>query len=434
MEKLVFIYTYGCQMNVHDSEKIRGVLSEKGYKTAETPEEADLIVFNTCAIRAKAEQKFYSQLGRIKFLKQANKDLKIAVAGCAAQDAKQKIFRRAPYVDYVIGPRNIQSLPELLLDSRGLFVTENPEIAEQEFPAQRDSATKAWITIMYGCNNFCTYCIVPYTRGREVSRPSNSILAEIGQLVNKGYREVTLLGQNVNSYRSDTDFPGLLRLIDRSGIHRVRFVTSHPRDLSADLIKALSDLPSLCEHIHLPLQSGSDKILSAMNRRYTYADYLARVTGLRNSVPGISITTDVIVGFPGETEEDYELTVRALQEIEFDGLFAFKYSRRNGTRAGELDDQLSEEQKNDRLNRLLPLQEEITLRKNRLLEGLVLEVMVEGPSDSDPSRLTGRTRSNKIVTIPDSGEEEGALVRVEIRLARPHSLEGVRADLVPAPV
>ncbi|MHB8881699.1 MAG: tRNA (N6-isopentenyl adenosine(37)-C2)-methylthiotransferase MiaB [Thermodesulfovibrionales bacterium] len=433
MEKLVFIYTYGCQMNVHDSEKIRGVLSDSGYKAAETPEEADLIVFNTCAIRAKAEQKFYSQLGRIKALKQANKDLKIAVAGCTAQEAKQKIFRKAPYVDYVIGPRNIQALPGLLLDSRGLSVAENREIAEQEFSAERDSPTKAWITIMYGCNNFCTYCIVPYTRGREVSRPSSSILAEIGQLVKKGYREVTLLGQNVNSYRSDTDFPGLLRLIDRSGISRVRFMTSHPRDLSADLIQALSGLPSLCEHLHLPLQSGSDKILSAMNRRYTSADYLARVISLREHVPGISITTDVIVGFPGETEEDYELTVRALQEVEFDGLFAFKYSLRNGTRAGELDNQLPEELKNERLNRLLLIQEEITLKKNRLLEGVVLEVMIEGPADGNPSLLTGRTRSNKIVTIPDCGEEAGELVRVMIRLARPHSLEGVRADLIPTP-
>jgi len=426
MKKGVYIYTYGCQMNVHDSEKMAGKLAAQGYCTVASPADADLIIFNTCAIREKAEQKFYSQLGRTKALKKKNKDLRIAVAGCVAQDSKERIFRRAPYVDLVFGPQHVGTLDLLLSDSKRIVVDDNPDLATSEFEARRDSRTRAWVSIMYGCNNFCSYCIVPFTRGREVSRPSSSIIAEIRHLVDNGYREVTLLGQNVNSYASDTDFPGLLKKIDATGINRVRFVTSHPRDLSPGLIEAVAGLGSLCEHMHLPIQSGSDRILKDMNRGYTYDDYRKKIEVLRERVPGIAITSDIIVGFPGESDEDYNLTIRAMNEIGYDGLFAFKYSRRKGTKACELQGQVAEQIKTDRLNSLLKLQEEITYRRNREIEGSVVEVLTEGPSEKDPGLLCGRTRTNKIVTIKDGGEKEGAIVRTRIVKAHMHSLDGER--------
>jgi tRNA-2-methylthio-N6-dimethylallyladenosine synthase len=426
--KNVFIYTFGCQMNVHDSEKMLGTLAGEGYVSTENPEDADLIIFNTCAIREKAEQKFYSQLGRTKVLKKKNKNLKIAVAGCVAQDSKQKIFRRAPFVDYIFGPQNVSRISELLSKERDIDTGDNPDIAAEELTAKRQSSFRAWVSIMYGCNNFCSYCIVPYTRGREVSRPADSILAEIRELASKKYKEVTLLGQNVNSYRSDRDFVALLKDIDSLGINRVRFVTSHPRDFSADLIRAASELPSICENIHLPIQSGSDPVLKAMNRGYTYEAYLEKVTLLRDSMPDVAITTDIIVGFPGETEEDYLSTVRALKEIEFDGIFAFKYSRRKGTRASDMPGQIPDGRKAERLTGILSVQEEITYRKNKKLEGTVQEVLIEGRSDSDSHMLTGRTRTNKIVTIPDSGEATGILIPVSIHTARPHSLTGVNVS------
>ncbi|MDA8083662.1 MAG: tRNA (N6-isopentenyl adenosine(37)-C2)-methylthiotransferase MiaB [Nitrospiraceae bacterium] len=428
MEKSVYIYTYGCQMNVHDSEKMIGLLSENGYKEAGTPAEADLIIFNTCAIREKAEQKFYSQLGRIKTLKKKKKDLVIAVAGCVAQEMQKKVFTRAPHVDFIFGPQNIGLLPDLLKRGQKMSVDINPALAGEEFTAERGSRTRAWVSIMYGCNNFCSYCIVPYTRGREVSRPPSSIVAEIRDLKARGYREVTLLGQNVNSYRSDTDFKGLLRLVASVGLDRVRFVTSHPRDLTADLVDAIAELPCLCEHIHLPLQSGSDRILRAMNRGYDYADYRKKIDMLRERVPGIAITSDIIVGFPGESDEDYLETLHALESIQYDGLFAFKYSKRRGTKAYSLEDQVPEIVKTTRLNRLLKLQDEMTLKKNLAYENGIVEILVEGRSETDEGRLCGRTRSNKIVTIQDNGDTEGDLVKVLIMKARMHSLEGIRTD------
>lgn len=416
-------------MNIHDSEKMIGLLSESGYSSTDNPENADLIIFNTCAIREKAEQKFYSQLGRVKVLKKKNKGLKIAVAGCVAQDAKERIFRKAPFVDYILGPQNIHMINDLLSKKQDIATEENRDIASNEFTAKRQSNIKAWVSIMYGCNNFCSYCIVPYTRGREISRPSSSIISEIKDLSRQGYQEVTLLGQNVNSYRSDIGFADLLREICAININRVRFVTSHPRDLSVDLINALTDLQSLCEHIHLPIQSGSDLILKSMNRGYTYEDYIRKIGLLRKRVPNIAITTDIIVGFPGETDEDYLHTIKALREIEFDGIFAFKYSKRKGTKAFEMPGQISDQIKSERLSCILSLQEEITYRKNKELEGSVLEVLIEGPSETDILMLSGRTRSNKIVTIPNSSEMTGSLISVRISKARHHSLNGVNAAL-----
>lgn len=424
MNKSFFIYTYGCQMNVHDSEKMLGTLEKEGFSLAERPDYADLIIFNTCAIRAKAEQKFFSQLGRTKLLKRKKPHLKIAIAGCVAQESKEAIRKRAPYVDVILGPQNIHQVKNLFSSSQPMFIEENPSIALQEYEMHRQSLSRAWVSIMYGCNNYCSYCIVPYTRGREISRPSKNILSEIGHLKARGYREVTLLGQNVNSYRSDMDFVQLLYEISRIGLDRVRFVTSHPRDLSPALIQAIAELPDVCEHLHLPLQSGSDRVLDMMNRQYTYAAYREKVLKIRERVPGIAITTDIIVGFPGESDRDYEATIGALEELRFDGMFGFKYSMRKGTRASLMDGQVPEHIKTERINRLLKTQELITLHCNESLEGSVQEILIEGPSDADPQMLMGRTRTNKIVTVRNSGEKEGTMLSVKIRKARHHSLDG----------
>lgn len=418
--------TFGCQMNVHDSEKISGVLVEEGYSQAESIKDSDLIIFNTCSIRQKAEQKFFSDLGRIKTLKRKRPELKIAVAGCIAQQMGKGIFRRAPYVDFVFGPQNIHRITELIQGkSSGIANDNNPEVADTDLPVLRKEKGRAWVSIMYGCNNFCSYCIVPYTRGMERSRPSENILKEIKGLSEEGFREVTLLGQNVNSYRSDMNFAGLLKEINSiSGIERIRFVTSHPRDLSGELISAVSMLDKVCDHIHLPLQSGSDRILGLMNRGYTFSEYCKKVDSLRKSIPGISITTDIIAGFPGEKEDDHVMTIKALKDIEFDGIFAFKFSPRKGTKAAAMDSQVDDNVKSVRLTEILQIQDSITLRLNKKLENSVQEVLVEGLSDTDKDTITGRTKSNKIVNFKGKGDFKGKVVNVKILLARKHSLEG----------
>lgn len=423
MRKSVYIHTFGCQMNVHDSEKMLGILGEKGFDAVQRPEDADLIIYNTCAIRDKAEQKFFSHLGRTKLLKR-RRDVKIAVAGCIAQDAKEKIFSKAPFVDYLVGPQNIHQLSDMLEAERGVHLEENPGIGSIAYAPSRASRSRAWVSIMYGCNNFCSYCIVPYTRGREISRPSADVLSEIRTLKDSGYREVTLLGQNVNSYSSDIGFVGLLRAIDSIGIGRVRFVTSHPRDFGEDLIESFHELQCLCEHIHLPLQSGSDRILKAMNRGYSYHAYREKIERLRTKIPHVAVTTDIIVGFPGETDDDYHATLNALREIEYDGVFAFQYSPRRGTGAAAMKGRVPDQTKRERLNALLKIQDDITLKKNKLLENTRQEILVEGPSDSDQSLLMGRTRTNKIVTLPEKSHAEGECVQVRIDKARHHSLHG----------
>jgi len=415
-------------MNVHDSEKMLGVLKEEGYLETDNPGKADLIVFNTCSIRQKAEQKFYSELGRIKSYKKKRPELRIAVAGCIAQQEGRNIFKKAPHVDFVFGPQNINLLNHIAeLGSSYIALEDNPGIAEHDLPVKRKDGLKAWVTIMYGCNNFCSYCVVPYTRGRERSRPGENIYREVSELAEGGYKEITLLGQNVNSYRSDVAFPGLLRILNGvGGIERIRFVTSHPKDLSRELIDAMSELPKVCEHIHLPLQSGSDNILKRMNRGYNYSDYRKEVLELRKNLPDISITSDIIAGFPAETDRDHFGTIRALKEIEFDGIFAFKFSPRPFTRAAGMQGQVQENIKSARLDEILKLQDEITERKNRHLKGTVQELLIEGPSDTDKERLTGRTRSNKIVNIPAGlTTPPGTIIKVEIIKARKHSLEGI---------
>ena len=430
MKKHVYIHTFGCQMNVHDSEKMLGILEQSGYSVTVNPRMADLVIFNTCSIRQKAEQKFYSELGRTKYFKKINPALKIVVAGCIAQHEGTSIIQRAPYIDYIIGPQNIHIMKNLPNGrAKTVFLEDNPAISIVDLPTKRDDGVKAWITIMHGCNNYCSYCVVPYTRGRERSRPSENIYAEVRELCEKGYKEITLLGQNVNSYKSDVDFSGLLRKLNRvGGIERIRFVTSHPKDLSNGLIDSMAQLPKVCEHIHLPLQSGSTKILNLMNRRYTYEEYRDKILSLRKNVPNITITSDIIAGFPGETNEDHMLTIRALKEIEFDGIYAFKFSPRHGTRAAMFRGRVPEEMQSQRLHEILFIQDKITTRKNTSLEGTIHEVLIEGPHETDNQQQTGRTRTNKIVTIPGRTIDIGTLINVTIIKGRRHSLEGAIID------
>ncbi|MEW6052727.1 MAG: tRNA (N6-isopentenyl adenosine(37)-C2)-methylthiotransferase MiaB [Nitrospirota bacterium] len=426
MERTVYIKTFGCQMNVHDSEKILGIMEKQGYTATDNVGNADIVIFNTCSIRQKAEQKFYSELGRIKSLKKKRPGTRIIVAGCIAQQEGEKIFKHAPHVDMVFGPENIHALGTMAAQKTPIVAVHgNPAIALHDLPVKRGDGARAWVTIMYGCNNYCSYCIVPFTRGRERSRPSANIRAEVEELARMEYKEVTLLGQNVNSYRSDIGFSALLEMLDAiQGIERIRFVTSHPRDLSDELISAISSLHSVCEHIHLPIQSGSSRILHRMNRGYSYDQYLEGIEKLRRKVPGIAITTDIIAGFPGETEGDHKATMSALREIEFDGIFAFKYSERPWTKAAEMDDQVAEGIKANRLNEILLIQDKITSGKNKLLEGTIQEILIEGRSETDRNKMSGRTRTNKIVNVAGNGYTKGSMVSVRIIRGRKHSLEG----------
>jgi len=348
----VYIKTFGCQMNEHDTEKMLGIFESKGFAEVDDPKKSDFIIFNTCAIRQKAEQKFLSSLGRVKHLKKKNPELKIIVAGCSAQLQSEKLLNKAPYINYIIGPDNIHILANVIENqlSQRIFTQENPDVLNIKVPVKRKNYVKAWVNIIYGCNNYCAYCVVPYTRGRERSRPAKSIIEEIQMLASEGYKEVTLLGQNVNSYRDgDVDFPALLEKVNKiEGIERIRFVTSHPKDLSKKLVEVMRDCEKVCEHIHLPLQAGSNKILKLMNRKYTYEEYLEKVELLRTLISDISITSDIITGFPQETDEDFEKTLNALKEIQFDGIFAFKFSSRPCTSAGRLDGQIPEEIKSER--------------------------------------------------------------------------------------
>jgi tRNA-2-methylthio-N6-dimethylallyladenosine synthase len=430
-KKSLYIRTFGCQMNVQDSEKIRGIYRTSGFQDTNNAVNADVIVINTCSVRQKAEQKFYSELGRLKKLKKMNPHLRILVAGCIAELEGQKIQERFPYVDFVCGTRHIDKISQWIEGTyhESLAKGENETYHVINLPSARDEGVKVFISIMYGCNNFCSYCVVPYTRGKERSRPSQDIINEIKDLTKKGIKEVTLLGQNVNSYGKGLDeginFTGLLRKIHTiSGIERVRFVTSHPKDLTDELITSMAEMPEICEHIHLPLQAGSDRILALMNRKYLISHYMDRIHMLRRLIPDISITTDIIVGFPSETEEDFMMTLKVMREICYDGTYAFKYSQRPFTKALTMDNHVSEDVKGRRLTEVLKLQDQITYEKNLLLEGHVLEILVEGKSETDPTKLTGRTRTNKIVNFYGNDRLIGRLITVNIIEAKRHSLLG----------
>jgi tRNA-2-methylthio-N6-dimethylallyladenosine synthase len=421
-------------MNEHDSERMAGILESQGYVPAASAEDAEMVILNTCSIREKAEQKFYSELGRLSHLKgRDGNGVTIAVAGCIAQQEGSKLLSRTPQVDMVIGPSDIARLSTMIETRRRLKrpVVEtggDTEYHHKLVPAARTDGLKAWVSIMYGCDNFCTYCVVPALRGRERSRPPRDIIAEVHELAAKGYGEVTFLGQNVNSYgkglADPCAFPELLALAQGvDGIKRIRFVTSHPRDLSDSLIAAIRDLPKVCESIHLPVQSGSDRILKAMNRRYSASGYLDKVRRLRNAVPGMALTSDIIVGFPGETDDDFAKTLELLSEVEYDALFAFKYSKRPHTKAPDLPGHLAEEVKDRRLDQVFDLQKSISMKKNERLIGSIQEVLVEGASKKG-AMLTGRTRGNKAVNFNGPSALRGSLVDVRITAAGPNSLSG----------
>ena len=431
--KSFHIITFGCQMNEHDSERMTGMLEAQGCASTNDAMTADMIILNTCSIREKAEQKFFSELGRLKKLKDDHPGLMIAVAGCIAQQEGPKILSRAPYVDMIFGPSDIARLPDMVRRKRSsatpvIDTSGDAEYHRKNMPATRVDKLKAWVSIMYGCDNFCTYCVVPYLRGRERSRTPEDIINEIGGLARQGYKEVTLLGQNVNSYgkglKCGANFPALLhRINDGTDIMRIRFVTSHPRDLSGGLIAAIRDLPKVCESIHLPVQSGSDNILTSMNRKYTRGGYLDNINKLRQAVPKIALTSDIIVGFPGETEQDFQMTMKLLEEAEFDSLFAFKYSKRPGTAALKLSDHLPEQVKEDRLARVLELQKTLSSRKNRNHIGTIQEILVDGCSKKG-GMLSGRTRGNKTVNVEAPVARIGSFMHVRITSVGESSLSG----------
>ncbi len=430
--KRLHIITFGCQMNEYDSQRMAQMLMGR-YSLTPNLEEADLIIVNTCSIREKAEHKLYSLLGRLKRLKRKNPALKLGVAGCVAQQLGDRLFEKAPYVDFVIGPQGLYRLVELLdgleqgdLHLSDVQLTKEFHIPYIDAPLPRKGDIRAFVTIMQGCDNFCTYCIVPYVRGREISRPADHIIREIESLVEQGVRDITLLGQNVNSYGKglghNIDFPSLLERIDNSFPDiRLRFTTSHPKDLSDELIDCFSRLGTLCEHLHLPVQSGSDKILKRMNRHYNSSQYLERVERLRKTCPDITITTDLIVGFPGESQEDYQETLELIKAVRFDQAFAFKYSPRPGTAAAKFTDQVEEDVKSERLTRLLELQNQIGLEQYKRFEGKTCEVLVEKCQDS---RLTARTRWNHVVNMEGDSDLVGRLINVYIERACHHSLIG----------
>lgn len=430
-----YIHTFGCQMNKHDSERISGNLMHHGHIAVENMQEAALILVNTCYVRERAMKKVYGFLGRLKQYKQQRPDMIIAVCGCGAQGDGKAIFTAMPWVDIVSGPQELQRLPELIAAIRSgdshIAALDMPNTSIDNLacePRRRESSVSAWVTIMEGCNNFCSYCVVPYVRGRERSRPSGDILAEVNDLVGQGYREVTLLGQNVNSWRDEagTDFPSLLGLLAReSAIARIRFITSHPKDLDDRLIEAMATLEPVCEYLHLPIQSGSDSVLHSMNRRYSVQHYLELITKIRQAIPHIALSTDIIVGYPGETRHDFLATRDLLASVGYDTAFIFYYQERSGTKAAGFCDDVPRDEKLDRLANLVSLQNEISLEKQKMNVGTIQEVLVEGVSRRGDDLVQGRTRSNRVVNFSGSREDIGHFRLVRIEEAYAHSLRGV---------
>lgn len=435
-QKFYYIETWGCQMNEEDSEKLAGMLENMGYVKSDIRNESDIIIFNTCCVRENAELKVYGNLGELKALKRNNPNLIIAVSGCMMQQKgiPDLIIKKYPHVDLIFGTHNIHRLPELIhnsMQSKSTLIevwdTEGDII--EGLPIEREGDIKAFVTIMYGCNNFCTYCIVPFTRGRERSREPESIINEVKSLAAKGYREITLLGQNVNSYGKDLKgitFAKLLRMVNEvEGIERIRFMSSHPKDLTDDVILAIKECKKVCEQIHLPVQSGSTEILKKMNRRYTKEDYLSMVDRIKSQIEGAVLTTDIIVGFPGETEEDFNETLDLVSKVEYDSAFTFIYSVRKGTPAERYETQVPDEVKHERFNRLIELLNNISERKNRDYKDRIVEILVEGYSKNDETKLTGRTRTGKLVNF--SGGDislKGKLVNVKIIEPQTWTLQG----------
>lgn len=442
VDKRFLAVTYGCQMNEHDSEILSGFLEDMGYTQTNELQEADVFIINTCAIRQKAEEKVYGRLGALKKLKKERPEMIIGICGCMVQQRKvaEKIEKRYPHVDLIFGTHNLHKFPELLqeaLESRKtvLDIWARRGGVVEDLPKLRKDGLKAWVSITYGCNNFCAYCIVPYVRGREQSRKMENIIAEVEGLAAEGYKEVTLLGQNVNSYGKDLSekftFARLLENLDNiEGLKRIRYMTSHPRDFTRELVEVIRNSSKVCEHFHLPLQAGSNKILEKMNRGYAREHYLELVNYIRELIPQASITTDFIVGFPGETEKDFADTLDMVEKVRFNAAFTFLYSPRKGTAAATMPEHLTEEKKKDRIYRLIESQNKISREINDKLKGEVLEVLVEGISREEPAGvvLTGRTRTNKIVNFKGKKELLGKLVQVRITEPKTWSLYGEIID------
>jgi tRNA-2-methylthio-N6-dimethylallyladenosine synthase len=429
--KRFHLTTFGCQMNEHDSERMKGMLSALGYAEAESRENADLIIFNTCSIRENADNRFIAHLGEAKRLKGGQPGVVVGVGGCWAQSVKDEVFERFPFVDVAFGPGQIHKLAEFLtsdsLSAQGYFEFED---FAGHLPARRERSFQAWLQISQGCNCACSYCIVPSTRGSEASRPAEELLAEVHGLAADGVREVTLLGQNVNSYGRDlrgeqrTTFAELLREVDAiDGIERVRYTSPHPKDMKEDVIRAHAECDSICEHIHLPLQSGSSPILKAMRRTYNRERYLDRVALIREHLPDVALTTDIIVGFPGETDADFEATLEVAETVGYDGAFTFVFSPRRGTEAAGLDGRVPHPVKKERMARLVEVVQRRARERAERFVGRTMDVLVEGPSRTDPSRLRGRNRHNKAVNFEGTARP-GEIVDVEISSATSQTLLG----------
>lgn len=419
-------------MNDHDAEQMVGLLKKEGYTLTDRQDDADMIIMNTCSIRDKAEQKAYSEFGKLDSFKKRNPELIVGFAGCVAQQEGEKILKRISNVDFVMGPRNISDLPEIIKKvkdhERVVQIRDEAPIAPSR-PSHRKEAFKAWVTIMEGCDYGCTYCVVPTTRGSERSRSSREIFHEVEELAKKGFLEVTLLGQTVNSYGRNLpeliDFSDLLKILQSvDGLQRIRFMTSHPTDMNSKLVETMTRFPKLCKHIHLPVQSGSDKILSLMKRGYSREAYLEKVRLLRSEMPDVGITSDIITGFPGESDIEFRETVELLKEVRFDAVFAFKYSNRPNTSAPLFDGQVSEEVKLERLAEILELQQKISFEKNQKLLGTTQEILVEGVSKNNPERWSGRTDCNRMVHFNTPMNLKGSLVKLKITEARISSLDG----------
>lgn len=438
--KRFYLETFGCQMNVVDSEQIVGLVGHLGYRSVDSPESADLIILNTCSIRARAERKVYGHLGRFKPLKQQRPGLILAVCGCVAQQEGRRMLEKVPYLDIVCGTHNVHRLADMVrrVEEQRARCAEvaflEADTRRRLFPERTPSSEVArFLTVIQGCDNFCAYCIVPHVRGREVSRPSGEILREVRTLVAQGVREITLIGQNVNSYGckegDEISFAALLRQVDAvEGLERIRFMTSHPKDLSDELIECFGELDKLCRHIHLPVQAGGDAVLKAMRRGYTRDRYLERIARLRQVCPQIRITSDVIVGFPGETETDFEATMDLLREARFAEIYSFIFSSRPGTAAASLPDDTPKAVKQERFDRMLALQEQITSDYHRSDVGRVLPVLVEGASRQGKGQLFGRTTWNRIVNFDGAPELVGQVVPVRVKRAFRNSHLGVLCD------
>jgi tRNA-2-methylthio-N6-dimethylallyladenosine synthase len=434
------VTTFGCQMNEHDSERMKGMLDSLGYEECETRDQADLILFNTCSIRESADNRLIAHLGEAKRLKTEQPERVVGVGGCWAQSVKDEVFERFPFVDVAFGPGQIHKLAEFLtsdsITAQGFFEFED---VSGHLPMKREREFQAWVQISQGCNCVCAYCIVPSTRGREVSRAPDEIFNEISALASEGVREVTLLGQNVNSYGRDlpkerrVPFSELLALVDSvDGIERIRYTSPHPKDMREDVIRAHAELPALCEHIHLPLQSGSSGVLKAMKRTYNCERYLDRVALIREHLPDAALTTDIIVGFPSETDADFEETLEVVEEVGYDGAFTFVFSPRRGTAAAELPEHVPHAVKRERMQRLVEVVQRRAHERAERFVGRSMEVLVEGPSRTDPARLRGRIRHNKTVNF-DGTAAPGELVDVEITGATSTTLAGTERLLSRVP-